>query len=399
MTVAEKMTITPAELKRMIDTGEEFTLLDVRNDDEFARWRIEGRHTPPTVHIPYFVAIEDPDAFLSQVERQVPKDKLVVAVCAKGDSSAWVAEEFLRPKGYRVVNLEGGMIAWGSYYDAHEVPESADDVVRVIQLERTARGCLHYIVNYDGDKAIVIDPPRHFERVLEITQQNGWRITHIFDTHAHADHISGGLPLSRVTGAPYFLHPYDAIHPIDVLPATFEFEWLKDGMTFKLGEATLKVIHIPGHTLGNVAYLLEGKRRYLFTGDSIFIVSIARPDLGGRGETWSPMWYDTLTKKLLTLPDDVLVLPGHFSQHKEARTDGVFAATLGELKETNEDLRRAMTGSKDEFVAWMLANLPEFPPQYVDIKRVNAGLLHPDEEKANELELGKNICALATAYQ
>jgi glyoxylase-like metal-dependent hydrolase (beta-lactamase superfamily II) len=111
------------------------------------------------------------------------------------------------------------------------------------------------------------------------------------------------------------------------------------------------------------------------------------------------MWYDTLTKKLLTLPDDVLVLPGHFSQHKEARTDGVFAATLGELKETNEDLRRAMTGSKDEFVAWMLANLPEFPPQYVDIKRVNAGLLHPDEEKANELELGKNICALATAYQ
>ncbi|MFA0759242.1 MAG: hypothetical protein NOOUEUKL_001920, partial [Candidatus Fervidibacter sp.] len=85
MVTAEKTTITSAELKRMIDAGEEFTLLDVRNDDEFARWRIEGRHTPPTVHIPYFVAIEDPDEFLSQVEREVPKEKLVVAVCAKGD--------------------------------------------------------------------------------------------------------------------------------------------------------------------------------------------------------------------------------------------------------------------------------------------------------------------------
>jgi len=121
--------------------------------------------------------------------------------------------------------------------------------------------------------------------------------------------------------------------------------------------------------------------------------------LGGRGETWSPLWYETLTKKLLTLPDDVLVLPGHFSKHSEARDDGVFAATLGQLKQSNEDLRKAMSISKDEFVAWILSSLPEFPPQYVDIKRVNAGLLQPDEEKANELELGKNICALATAYK
>lgn len=397
MTVTEKTTITVSELKQMLDRGDEFVLLDVRNDDEVSRWSIEGRTKPPTVHIPYFVAIEDPEDFIATVERQIPKDKFVVAVCAKGGSSEWIANEFLRPRGYQIANLQDGMVAWGSYYDAHKVPESAKDVVRVIQLERTARGCLHYIVNYD-DKAVVIDPPRHFERVLEITQERGWRITHIFDTHAHADHISGGPQLSKVTGAPYYLHPYDAIHPIDVLPATFEFEWLRDGMTFRLGEATLKVIHIPGHTLGNIAYLLEGKRRYLFTGDSIFIVSIARPDLGGRGETWSPIWYETLTKKLLTLPDDVLVLPGHFSKHGEARADGVFAATLGQLKQTNDDLRKTMTISKEEFVSWILSNLPEFPPQYVDIKRVNAGLLQPDEEKANELEAGKNICALATAY-
>jgi rhodanese-related sulfurtransferase len=88
MTATEKMHITSSEMKRMLDAGEEFILLDVRNDDEFARWRIEGRHMPPTVHIPYFVAIEDPDGFMAHVERQIPKDRLVVAVCAKGDSSA-----------------------------------------------------------------------------------------------------------------------------------------------------------------------------------------------------------------------------------------------------------------------------------------------------------------------
>lgn len=399
MKVAEKKTVTPAELKRMLDAKEEFTLLDVRNDDDFARWRIEGRYTPPTVHIPYFVAIEDPDGFISQVTQQIPKEKLVVTVCAKGDSSKWVAEEFLRPQGYHAVNLEGGMVAWSSYYDAHELPESLDDVVRIVQLERTARGCLHYIVNYGGNKAIVIDPPRHFERVLKVTEERGWRITHIFDTHAHADHISGGTMLSKLTEAPYYLHPYDAIHLIDVLPAMIEFEWLRDGMTFSLDGATLKVIHAPGHTLGSIVYLLEGKRRYLFAGDTIFIVSIAPPDLGGRIEIWAPLWYDTLTQKLLTLPDDVIVLPGHFSQHKEARSDGLFAATLGELKGTNEDLRKLMSMSKEEFVAYMLTNLPEFPPQYVDIKRVNAGLLVLDEEKANELESGKNICALAPAYK
>lgn len=398
MTVTEKTTITASELKQMLDRGDEFILLDVRNDDEVSRWSIEGRTKPPMVHIPYFVAIEDPDDFIATVERQIPKDKFVVAVCAKGGSSEWIANEFLRPQGYRIANLQDGMVAWGSYYDAHEVLESTEDVVRVIQLERTGRGCLHYIINYDDNKAVVIDPPRHFDQVLAITQERGWRITHIFDTHIHADHISGGPSLSKATGAPYYLHPYDAIHPIDMLPATIDYEPLRDGMTFQLGEATLQVLHVPGHTLGNVVYLLKGKNRYLFAGDTIFITSIAYPDLADRENTWLPIWYDTLHNKLLTLPDDVLVLPGHFSKHTEARADGVFAAMMGQLKQTNDDLFKVLTSNKEEFVAWILSISPEFPPQYMDIKRVNLGLLQPDDEKANELELGKNICALATAY-
>ncbi len=108
----DKTSITPAELKQWLDEGKPFIVLDVRNDEEFARVRIPDR---PTVHIPYFVAIEDPDGFVAEVEQQIPKDAFVVAVCAKGDSSAWIADEFLRPRGYTIVNLEGGMDAWEQF--------------------------------------------------------------------------------------------------------------------------------------------------------------------------------------------------------------------------------------------------------------------------------------------
>ena len=94
------------------------------------------------------------------------------------------------------------------------------------------------------------------------------------------------------------------------------------------------------------------------------------------------------------LPDDTLVLPAHFSSVEEANQNNMYCATLGELKKTNEGLIMAQK-SLEEFSAYILSNLPEFPKEYIDIKRVNVGLLHPDEEQAIELELGKNICALS----
>src|SRR5262249_9457113 len=178
-------------------------------------------------------------------------------------------------------------------------------------------------------------------------------------------------------------------------PARITYEWLHDGQVFPLGKAVLRAIHVPGHTLGITALLLvDGPRHFLFSGDTIFIRSIARPDLGGRGETWAPLHYRSLYTKLLPLAEDTLVLPGHFSSPHEARDDGLYADRLGALKQANAELRMR---SQDEFVKHILASLPQFPPQYVDIKRVNAGLLEPNEEKADELELGKNVCALAQA--
>ncbi|MDW8329268.1 MAG: MBL fold metallo-hydrolase [Candidatus Bipolaricaulota bacterium] len=392
---------TVRELKDRLDRNESFFLLDVRNREEFSAWKIEGRTKLPTLNIPYFEILEEggkDDVVESVVAyaqaklvSQLPKDRTILVVCAKGGTSAFVAEG-LRQLGYDAVNLAGGMKAWGDFYQIKPVVES--QALSIYQVIRPARGCLSYIVASQGEAA-VIDPLRHIEHYLNFAKEKNLRIKLVLDTHGHADHISGGRALADRVNAPYYFHPYDAIHPIDVLPAQLSFEFLRDGQEFSVGSAKIKTIHIPGHTLGNVVYLVNEK--YLMTGDSIFIESVARPDLGGRGEAWAPLHYRAF-ERLLKLPDSTVILPGHFSQPKEANGQGLFAATLGELKAQNEGLQMVQKGEK-AFVQYMLSSLPFFPPQYVDIKRVNAGLLVPDEEKASELELGKNICALAQAYQ
>lgn len=392
---------TVQELKERLERSEDLFIVDVRNREEVAAWKIEGRTKLPMLNVPYFEILEEggKDDVVESViaytqaklAAQLPKDGTILVVCAKGGTSALVAEG-LRQLGYTAVNLAGGMKAWGDFYQIKPVVES--QALSIYQVSRPARGCLSYVIASQGEAAIV-DPLRHIEHYLDFAKEKNLKIKLVLDTHGHADHISGGRPLADRVNAPYYLHPYDAIHPIDVLPAKLSFEFLRDGQEFSVGTVKIKAIHIPGHTLGNVVYLVNEK--YLLTGDSIFIESVARPDLGGRGETWAPLHYRAF-ERLLKLPDSTVILPGHFSQPKEANTQGLFMATLGELKAQNEGLQMVQKGEQ-AFVQYMLSSLPTFPPQYVDIKRVNAGLLTPDEEKASELELGKNICALAQAYQ
>jgi glyoxylase-like metal-dependent hydrolase (beta-lactamase superfamily II) len=140
--------------------------------------------------------------------------------------------------------------------------------------------------------------------------------------------------------------------------------------------------------------LLVDDRR-LLAGDALFLRSVARPDLGGRADTWAPLHHDSLTR-LLRLSDDTLVLPGHFSSREEADERGIFAARLAELRAANYGLRQVGRG-REEFIRYILASLPRFPEEYAEIKRVNAGLLIADEEKARDLETGKNQCALSQA--
>lgn len=391
------MTVTDVQTRVRTRTAEEvyadllanepLFILDVRNEDDFSRWHIEGRDNLDVVNVPYFEFIEDEDGAVAHV----PADRDVLVVCAREGASQYVAD-MLAERGIHASHLQGGIMSYGDYYDVRDLVD--EPFGRIIQVSRPARGDLSFVVISDG-KAAIIDPLRHVDHYLGVIEDAGATLTYVFDTHVHADHISGGPTLSRATGAPYYVHPYDGIHPLDMLPAVYEYEQVDDGDVFTLGQATLEVIWFPGHTLAQVNYLLTDPNgdTYLFTGDGIFLRSFGRPDLGGQGEAWTPMLYESLFERLPKYVDDeTLILPAHFSALDEGDTDGRFAAPYSVVQETNEALAPR---TREEFVEFVLSHLPTFPPEYVEIKRVNIGLVAPTEEEASELELGKNICALS----
>lgn len=382
--------ISAGDLFERISQPNDLLLLDVRNDEDYEAWKIESRYTPETIHLFYGAFVEDEESYVAQV----PKDRPMVVVCAKGGASEYVADKLREFYNIPAVNLEGGMIAWGNFYRRRTVVETP--AYAIYQVDRPSRGCLSYILVSQGQAAL-IDPARHTQQYIDFLVEQQAELKLVLDTHAHADHISGGPALARHTGAPYFLHPYDGIHPFDMLPASIDYEMLKDGLQLSLGRLTIKALHVPGHTLGLVNFLVTapGGKSFFFTGDSIFINSFGRPDLGGQGQAWAPLVYRAIFEKIKSqVPSEALVLPGHYALHKEARPDGLYAMTLEELWTHNPDLQVG----KEEFIHFVLTHLPNLPQQYIEIKRVNAGLSTPDESAAMELELGKNVCALTTAY-
>ena len=177
---------------------------------------------------------------------------------------------------------------------------------------------------------------------------------------------------------------------MDMLPARVAYSPLEAEQTLHLGQTTIQALHFPGHTLGMIAFLIDG--RYLLSGDSLFLESIARPDLGGSAEAWTPLLYQSM-QRLAELPDSTVVLPAHFSDIHKGDENGLYRATLAELKQHNPGLQK-MAESEQAFTDYILSSLPEFPEAYIEIKRANAGLSTPDEQKKQELELGKNVCAV-----
>ncbi len=396
-TETDTKTWTAEELFQRILKREPFYVIDVRNRKEFARWKIPVPFAQSILNIPYFEILERGgredvlDSALAFAEahlkNSLPADKPILCICAKGDTSEYIAEA-LRRLSFRAYNLTGGMREWANLYILR--PITQEPSLSLYQIQRPSRGCLSYVAVSEGE-AVVVDPLRHTEKYTSWAKANGWDITLILDTHAHADHISGGAKLSAETGAPYYLHPYDGIHPLDVLPARCDFRYLRDRAVFRVGTTSIQAIHIPGHTLGNTAFWVNEK--YLLTGDSLFIQSISRPDLGGQAKTWAHLHYASL-QRLLALPDETIILPGHYTDLSEVNSEGYVATSIGNLRAQNPSVK-ALSSGEEEFVEYVLRSLPEFPPEYIDIKRVNLGLKEASEQTAEELETGENICALS----
>lgn len=392
---------SPGDLLHRLEAREKFFVFDVRNRDEFERFRLEGRAPLPALNFPYFELLESggKDDMIESISAcidhdlrdKLPKDTPILTVCAKGGTSEFVAQA-LRQMGYACANLDHGMKGWGEFYSTVPIVEAP--TLSIYQISRPARGCLSYVVASNGH-AIVIDPLRHLQPYVELESKAKFKIEQIIDTHGHADHVSGGPALSAATGASYHLHPYDAIHPIDMLPATITYDAIWDGEVFPVGAHELRALHIPGHTLGLVALQLDNQ--YLFGGDSVFINSISRPDLGGKAEHWARLHTRSL-RRLIELPGSIQLLPGHFSSMNEGGDKGLFGASIDNLRTSNEGLSTLLKSSDAEFERYLLVSLPKFNADYVEIKRVNAGLVAPPEEELETLELGKNVCALAQAY-
>ena len=369
--------IPVAELLRKIDRGERFLLLDVRNDEEFERWRVEGRHPVETIHRPYFGFIED-EALLDEVPRNRGP---VYAICAKGDSSDLIAE-MLRERGVQALNVEGGMLAYGAHLQPVRVPLDPDESehFEIWQLNRRGKGCLSYVIRA-GEDAIVVDPSRNVAEYETFVKNLGAHIAAVFDTHVHADHISGGPSLAPRHNARYFVVGRSGL------------DTLHDGEQIHLGgeegvTVSVKILSTPGHTPGSTSFLIG--KNHLLTGDTLFVDSVGRPDLGGHVVEWGRMLFHTLTERFASLPDDLVILPAHYASSTEIDADGVVCGRMGALRRTVPELQ---IRTESDFVEAMRRSLQTPPPVYEQIIRVNLGERTVDEETATEWELGKNQCA------
>ena len=186
------------------------------------------------------------------------------------------------------------------------------------------------------------------------------KITHVIDTHVHADHYSGGRALAKLVGADYCLHESDK----DV--AQFPFHPLHDNDVIEAGNVTIKVLHTPGHTLDSICLLVADKRRgeqpwFVITGDTLFVGSTGRPDLAGREKAMAGMLFDSLHAKLLTLPDETEIFPGHQAGSVcGAGISGKPSSTIGFEKRFNLGLH---INNKDEFVNYLTSNIPPRPTE------------------------------------
>ena len=225
-------------------------------------------------------------------------------------------------------------------------------------------GCLSeaaYYIESEG-KAAVIDPLRDIETYLELAKERNASIQYIFETHFHADFVSGHLDLSKATGAKIVYGPNTE--------ANFSFYKAKDGENFQLGNITIEVVHTPGHTIESTCYLLKnekGKPYAVFTGDTLFVGDVGRPDLSSGNlskEELASMLYDSLQNKIAVLPDDVIVYPAHGQGSSCGKNLGPESqSTIGEQKQSNYALQ---AHSKEEFIKEVTEGLAE-PPSYFPI--------------------------------
>jgi len=369
--------LTPKDITKKAFNREELFILDVRNESDFNDWKIEGENFE-YLNVPYFELLDG----VEEITGEIPTNKVVLVVCAKEGSSVMVAE-MLSEAGLNVSYLKGGMKAWSEYLEPVKIGD-LNDGGEIYQFVRIGKGCLSYMVLSEGEAA-VIDSTRMTDIYIDFAKSKGTKITHVFDTHLHADHISGGRTIAEKTGATYWLPPKDATE------VTFVYQPLEHGNDVAIGNTTInfETLYSPGHTIGSSSFIVD--REYLLSGDILFINSIGRPDLAGKAEDWVADLRTTLYKRYRELSEDLIVLPAHFMMIDELNEDGSVAEKLGELFAKNHGLN---INDENEFRKLVTKKLPPQPNAYQEIRETNMGKINPNLEKQREMEIGPNRCAV-----
>ncbi len=365
-------TVEVETLREWLEKEQPVTVLDVRPASERAEWAIPG-----SIHIDAYEALKanDPEA-LAGVD--LPDDAPVVTVCGAGKTSQIAAQQ-LQKRGIQALSLAGGMKAWSLAWNNTEVAVP-DSKTCVIQVRRTGKGCLSYIIA-SGDAAAVIDAALPPEVYLDLVATRGWRITHVLETHVHADHLSRSRQLAELSEAELLLPEQDRV--------IFPFTPMPDGFTLNICAARLTALSTPGHTPESTCYLLDGKA--LFTGDTLFLAGVGRPDLHADGDETknsARALYHSL-QQLLRLPPETILLPGHTSE-PVAFDEIAIQASLDEVRSRLYTLN----GTPESFIETILARIPPTPPNYLRIIEFNeAGQL--PEGDPTDLEAGANRCAVS----
>lgn len=365
-------------LQRALETGVPVTILDIRPAGDRAEWWIPG-----STHVDAYDELKQgrPDALAGG---DLPADRPVVVVCRAGvvarDAARWLAE-----RGLDASYLVGGMKSWSQAWNLAAVAIGED--AAVIQVRRTGKGCLSYLVGSRGE-AVVIDPSADPLVYLRLAEERGWSIRAVLDTHVHADHVSRNRDLAERTGAPILL-PAQA-------PVQYRFQPLHEGDRLAFGAVTLRAMETPGHTRESVSYRLNDTA--LFTGDTLFREGVGRPDLeaaSNEAAERARLLHRSLDR-ILELPENTLILPGHVN--RPVPFDGQpIAATLERVRRDVEALSRWFpdaTGREvDGFARWLLSHIPATPPNHHEIVRLNQGEAATVDLEA--LEAGANRCSVS----
>ena len=238
-----------------------------------------------------------------------------------------------------------------------------------MHIQQIYTGCLSeaaYFIESNG-VAAVVDPLRDIDEYIQLAKEKNAVIKYIFETHFHADFVSGHLDLSKQTGATIVYGPQTETN--------FPVHVAKDGEIFSIGDITIEAIHTPGHTIESTCYLLKNenqKPHCIFTGDTLFVGDVGRPDLSSGNmttEELASIMYDTLNNKILPLPDDLIVYPAHGAGSSCGKNLGTETfTTIGEQKQSNYALQQQ---SREEFIKAVTSDLNEAPVYFAINAKIN----------------------------